>query len=120
MRISDWSSDVCSSDLQPLRRILAAVEHHILARLAQFRLDRVINVELARVDDAHVHARRDRVVEEHRMHRPAHRLVAATRKAQARYAARYTPMRAADGGFLSRLDDINAPNLVSFYAMHRE
>src|SRR3546814_5969988 len=74
--------EAISNGEQPLRRILAAVEHHILARLAQFRLDRVINVELARVDDAHVHARRDRVVAAHRMHRPAHWPVAATRTTQ--------------------------------------
>src|SRR3546814_19454762 len=97
------------------RRILAAVEHHILARPAQFRLDRVINVELARVDDAHVHARRDRVVEEHRMHRPAHRLVAANRKAQVRYAAGDTRMRAAAADFLERLADIG-DNIILLFA----
>src|SRR3546814_10196174 len=71
---------------------------------------------LARVDDAHVHARRDRVVEEHRMHRPAHRLVAAKRKAQVRYAAGDMRMRAADADFLARLDEIDAVIIVLFDA----
>ena len=35
-----------------------AVEHDILARFAQLGVDRVVNVQLAGVDDRHVHARR--------------------------------------------------------------
>ena len=54
-----------------------AVEDDVLDRLAQLRLDLVIDRQVAGVDDAHVHARGDGVVEEHRVHRPAHRLVAA-------------------------------------------
>ena len=72
---------------QPLGRVVAAVEDHVLARVAQLGIDRVIDVELAGVDDAHVHARRDRVVEEHAVHRAAHRLVAAEREAEVREAA---------------------------------
>src|SRR3546814_13802262 len=33
MRISDWSSDVCSSDLQPVLRRLAVLAHHDDRRL---------------------------------------------------------------------------------------
>src|SRR3546814_1147917 len=35
MRISDWSSDVCSSDLES-----APAEHHILRCVYQYRIDR--------------------------------------------------------------------------------
>src|SRR3546814_11090418 len=41
-----------------------AVEDDVLARIAQFRVDRVIDVELARVDDRHVEPGRDRMIEE--------------------------------------------------------
>src|SRR5215472_7315687 len=59
------------------RRINAPVQHNILAGLAQFRLYRLVDGELAGIDDAHVHPRLDRVIQEHRMHRLAHRLSAA-------------------------------------------
>ncbi len=67
----------CQQALGPVR---AAVEDDILAGLAQFRFDRLVDRELARVDDPHVHARLDGVIEEYRMHRLAHRLVAAERE----------------------------------------
>ena len=55
---------------QPLGCVGPAVEDHVLARLAQFRIDIVVDRELAGVDDRHVHARLDGVIEEHRVHRP--------------------------------------------------
>ena len=73
---------------QPLGRVLVAVEDDILDGFAKLRVDRVIDVELAGVDDAHVHARRDGVVEEHAVHRAADGLVAAEREAEVRKAAR--------------------------------
>ena len=72
---------------QPLGRVVAAVEDDVLARFAQLGVDRVVDVELAGVDDAHVHARRDGVEEEHAVHRAAHRLVAAEREAEVGEAA---------------------------------
>ena len=45
--------------------------------MAQLGLDRVVDVELPRIDDRHVEAGGDGVVEEHRVHRPADGLVAA-------------------------------------------
>ena len=72
---------------QALGRVRAAVEDDVLARLAQLRLDRLVDRELAGVDDAHVHAGLDGVVEEHRVHRLAHRLVAAEREREVGDAA---------------------------------
>ena len=72
---------------QPLGGVGAAIEHHVLAGLAQFRIEIVIDRHLAGIDDAHVHAGRDGVIEEHRMHRLAHRLVAAEREREIRDAA---------------------------------
>ena len=72
---------------QPLGGVGAAVEHHVLAGLAQFRIEIVIDRHLPGIDDAHIHAGLDGVIEEHRMHRLAHALVAAERERQVRHAA---------------------------------
>ena len=60
----------------PLGRIVAPVEDDILATLPQIGVDLVINHELPRVDDAHIHPRLNRVIEENRVHRLAHRFIA--------------------------------------------
>ena len=65
---------------QPLGRIRAPVENHVFAHLAQLRPDLLVNRQLPGVDDAHVHAGGDRVVEEHGVHRFAYRIVAAERE----------------------------------------
>jgi hypothetical protein len=63
------------------------VEDHRLAGVAQGAVDLVIDVELAGVDDGHVHAGGDGVIQEHRVHRAAHRFVAAEAEGQVRQAA---------------------------------
>ena len=65
---------------QPLGGVGTAIEHHVLAGLAQFRLEIVIDRHLPGIDDAHVHAGLDGVIEEHRMHGLAHALIAAERE----------------------------------------
>src|ERR1700744_2905152 len=67
---------------QPVRSAGVTVEDDVLASLAQLRIDVVIDDHLAGIDDAHVHAGMNRVIQEHRMHRLAHRLVAAEREGQ--------------------------------------
>ena len=62
---------------QPLGRVGTAIEHDVLAGFAQFRIEIVINCDLAGIDDPHIHAGLDRVEQEHRVHRLAHLLVAA-------------------------------------------
>ena len=54
---AEWRALPLGERDQPLGRIVAAVEDDVLARLAKLGIDRVIDVELAGVDDAHVHAR---------------------------------------------------------------
>ena len=56
---------------------LLAVEDDILDRLTQFRIDTVIDRQVAGIDDAHIHARLDGVIEEDTVDRPAYRLIAA-------------------------------------------
>ncbi len=67
----------------------APIEHHVLDALAQRRLDVVVDADHAGVDDAHVHAGLDRVVQEHGVDRLAHRLVAAEAEAHVADAARH-------------------------------
>ena len=73
---------------QAVGRVIAAVEDHVFAQFAQVGRDVVIKRELAGVDDAHVHAGLDGVIQEHGVHGFAHRLVAAERERQVRDAAR--------------------------------
>src|SRR3546814_5232101 len=49
MRISDWSSDVCSSDLH-----LIHMPGHLYYRLGRFKDAIRINVDAARVDEAYL------------------------------------------------------------------
>ena len=81
-------ADLVRDREQPLRRVRPAVQDDVLDELAQLRLDVVVDRELAGVDDAHVHARGDRVVQEHRVDRLADRVVAAEAERDVRHAAR--------------------------------
>ncbi len=78
---------------QAVGRVGATVEDHVLDQGAQLRVDIVIERELASIHDAHVHARLDGVIEEHRMHRLAHAVVAAEGEGEIRYAARHVHVR---------------------------
>ena len=62
---------------QDFRGIGTAVEQHVLHLLEHVLGDVFIDLEHAGVDDAHVHARLDGVVEEGAVHRFAHLVVAA-------------------------------------------
>ena len=72
---------------EPLGGVGAPVEHDVLAGLAQLGIEVVVDRHLPGIDDAHVHAGLDRVIEEHGVHGLAHRLVAAERERQVRHAA---------------------------------
>ena len=72
---------------QALAGVLAAVEHDVLDALAQLGVEVVVDADHAGVDDAHVHPRLDRVVEEHGVDGFAHRVVAAEREADVGDAA---------------------------------
>jgi hypothetical protein len=91
---------------EALGAVLAAIEDHVLAGLAQLGIDGVVDVELAGVDDRHVEAGRDGVVEEHRVHRRAHRLVAAEREGEVGEATRNVDVRAARLDLAAGLDEV--------------
>ncbi len=89
-----------------------AVEDDVLAGLAQLGRDLVVDLELAGIDDAHVHAGLDGVIEEHRVHRLAHRLVAAEREGEVADAAGDLDAGAALLDLARRLDEIDAVVVV--------
>ncbi|MNS95289.1 hypothetical protein D3C72_1295410 [compost metagenome] len=66
---------------------LRPIEDHVLDRFAQFGVDVVIDRQVAGVDDAHVHAGVDGVVQEDAVDRSPHRLIAAERKRDVRHPA---------------------------------
>ena len=74
---------------QPLTRIGAAVQNHIFHALTQFGFEFRIHADHARIDDAHIQPRRNRVVQKNGMNRLTHRVVAAKRETHVRHAARY-------------------------------
>ena len=87
-----FASCPCPSTLlgeldEALGRVGAAVEDHVLDALEQLLRDLLVDAELPGVDDAHVEAGLDRVVEERRVHRLAHEVVAAEREREVRDAA---------------------------------
>ena len=73
---------------QPLRGVGPAVEDHVLDPLAELRLDVVVDRQDAGVDDRHVEAGRDGVIEEDRVDRLAHPVVATERERDVRHATR--------------------------------
>ena len=73
---------------EPLGGVGSAVEEDVLDPLQQLRLDFCIDGELAGVDDPHVESRADGVVEERRVHRLAHGVVATEREREVRDPAR--------------------------------
>ena len=97
---------------QPLGRIRAPRQDHVLDALAQLRLDLLVDRELPGVDDAHRHAGADRVVQEHRVHRLAHRLVAAERERHVAHAAAHQCVRAGGADLRRGLDEVERVAVV--------
>ena len=93
---------------QPFRRIGTAHQDHVFASLAQHRVDLVVNIQLPGIDDRHVEPGRDRVIEEHRMHRAAHGLVAAEAEAQVGEAPARLRMGAARLDLRHRFEEVEA------------
>ena len=90
---------------QAVGRVCAPIEDHVLDQVAQLGLDIVIKRKLPGIDDAHVHARLDRVVQEHRVHRFTHALVAAEGERQVRHAAGHMHVRQLRLDAAGRLDE---------------
>ncbi len=92
---------------EPLGRVGAAVEHDVLDALAQRRVELVVDAQLPGVDDPHREARADRVVQEHRVDRLAHRLVAAEAEAHVGDAAGHLRVRQVRADPARRVDEVD-------------
>mmetsp|Transcript_15591 Transcript_15591/g.36733 ORF Transcript_15591/g.36733 Transcript_15591/m.36733 type:complete len:692 (-) Transcript_15591:781-2856(-) len=90
----------------------AGVEHRSLAHGAQLRLDVVVDRQVAGVDDGHVHAVLDGVVEEHSVHRLADHFEATEREGQVGESAADLGARAGVLDDLGRLDEVDAVVVV--------
>ena len=84
----DWPLACSAISTRRSPASLPAIEHHVLDALAQLGVEVVVDADHAGVDDAHVHPRLDRVIEEHGVDGFAHRVVAAEREADVGDAAR--------------------------------
>ncbi len=78
---------------QALGRVLAAIEHDVLDRVAQVSGQVFVDRQLPGVDDAHIHAGANRVIQEHRVDRFAHDVVAAERERHVADAAAHERAR---------------------------
>ena len=92
---------------QPFGAVGAAVEDDVLDAFAQFRIEVVVDRQRAGVDDAHVHAGLDRVIEKYAVDRLTHRLVAAEGKRHIRNAARHMAVRQGAFDLTRRFDEID-------------
>ena len=96
--------------------VVAAGEHDVFAQLAQLGVDLVVHGELAGVDDAHPHSGFDGAQQEHRVHRFAHRLVAAERERQVRHTAGDVDVGQFVGDLLGGFEEVEAVAVVLFDA----
>jgi hypothetical protein len=92
---------------QTVGGIRVAVEHDVFDQRAQLGRDFVVDAQLPGVDDAHVHAGLDRVVEEYGVDRLAHRLVATERERHVGDAAGDMRVRQVLADPARRLDEVD-------------
>ncbi len=113
---------VTAGDLeQPLGRIRPPRQDHVLDALAQVRVDLLVDRELARVHDAHAHSGADSVVQEHRVHRLAHGLVAPEGERHVAHAAAHQRVWARGTDLCRRFDEVERVAVVCLDAgRHRE
>ncbi len=101
------AADRLGEGQQALGGVGASIEDHVLGEVPQLRVQLVVDPELARVDDAHVHARGDGVVQERRVHRLADDVVAAEAEAEVRDPAGDLDARAGGLDLADRLEEVD-------------
>ena len=101
---------------QTVGAVSAAVQHHVFDAFAQFGIEVLIHAELTGIDDAHVHAGLDRVIQEHGVDRLAHRIVAAKRERHVRHAAAHLRVRQVFLDPARRVDEVDGVVVVLFDA----
>ena len=91
-----------------------AIQHHVFHAIAQLRIQSLVDAELARVDDAHIHASANRVIQENRMYRLAYCVVATKRERHVRHAAADFRVRQVLFDPARRVDEIDRVVVVLF------
>ena len=101
---------------QALAGVRPAVQNHVFHPLEQHRFELVVHAHHAGVDDAHVHAGLNSVVQEHGVDRFAHRVVAAKAKRHIGHAAADLGARQIGLDPARGFDEINRVVVVLFNA----
>jgi hypothetical protein len=99
---------------QPFRRVRTTIEQHVFHELEQVFGNFFIHREHAGIDDPHVHAGLDGMIEKRRMHRFAHRIIAAERERNVADAAAHFRQRQVLLDPARRLDEIDRVVVVLF------
>ena len=101
---------------QALTRIRAAVQNDVFHALAQGWLQVVIHTDHARVDDGHVHARLNGMVQKHGVNGLAHRVIAPEAERYVRHSTRHLSPRQIGLDPARGLDEIDRVIVVLFNA----
>ena len=99
---------------EALRSVRSAIEEHILHPFQQIGRNLFVHGKLAGVDDAHIHSCLNRVVEKSRVHRLAHRVVAAERKRDVANTSRNVTAREEFLDLSRRFDEVDGVVVVLF------
>ena len=97
---------------QAFGAVAAAIEHHVFDRLAQGRVQVVVQGQGAGVDDAHVHAGTDGVVQEHAVDGFAYGVVAPERERDVGHATGDVAVRKTPLELARRLDEGHGVTIV--------
>ena len=97
---------------QSVGSILPSVQHHILCQLQQLWFHGGIDLQQSGIDNPHIHACLNGVIEEHRVHRLPDRVIAAERKRQVAHSAAHPCKREVSLNILSGFYVINSVVIV--------
>ena len=101
---------------QPLGRVRTAVQQHVFDQHLQLRLDLLVHLEHPGIHDAHVHARRDGVIQKRGVHGLADLVVAAEAERDIGDAAAHLRMRQVGLDPARRVDEVNRVVVVLLHA----
>ena len=101
---------------QPLGRVGSPIQQHILDQFLQLRLDLLVHLEHPGIHDAHIETRRNGVIQERRVHRLAHAIVAAKTERNIRDAAAHLRVRQVRLDPSRRIDKVDRVVVVLFHA----
>ena len=101
---------------QPLRGVAAAIEEHVFHPFEQLGLDLFVDFQLSGVDDGHVQARLDSVIQKRRVDRLANRLIPPKGERHVAYPAGDTHVGIRPLNLSGGLDEIHGVPVVILQA----